>query len=218
MGPLPLPGPFRPPRQGPARQLVVFLHGLGADGHDLIDLSEALAPALPNAAFHSPHAPFPYDMAAFGRQWFSLREWTPAALANGADHAASRLHGYLDSLQLEYGLTARDIALVGFSQGGMMALHVGLRRPSPPAAIVGFSCALIAPERLAAEITGRPPVLLVHGGDDQVVPAVMMQRAHLALESAGVPVEILLRPGIGHGIDQPGIEAAAGHLAAAFGY
>ena len=164
------------PRYGPAsgqapKQLVVLLHGLGADGDDLISLAPYLAQVLPEAAFVSPHAPFPCDMAPFGRQWFSLQERTPEIMLGGVRMAAPILDGFLDAELEKAGLTAERLALVGFSQGTMMALHVGLRRAAAPSAIVGFSGALLAPELLPGEIVSRPPVVLIHGAADEVVPA-----------------------------------------------
>ncbi len=209
------------PRYGPAsgqapKQLVVLLHGLGADGNDLISLAPYFAQVLPEAAFVSPHAPFPCDMAPFGRQWFSLQERTLETMLGGVRMAAPILDGFLDAELEKAGLTAERLALVGFSQGTMMALHVGLRREAGPKAIVGFSGALLAPELLPEEIASRPPVLLVHGAADEVVPAQSLPAAVAALEANQVPVTQDLRPGLGHSIDERGLQLAMGFLAEAF--
>lgn len=209
------------PRYGPAsgqapKQLVVLLHGLGADGNDLISLAPYFAQVLPEAAFVSPHAPFPCDMAPFGRQWFSLQERTLETMLGGVRMAAPILDGFLDAELEKAGLTAERLALVGFSQGTMMALHVGLRREAGPKAIVGFSGALLAPELLPEEIASRPPVLLVHGAADEVVPAQSLPAAVAALEANQVPVTQELRPGLGHSIDERGLQLAMGFLAEAF--
>ncbi len=209
------------PRYGPAsgqapKQLVVLLHGLGADGNDLISLAPYFAQVLPEAAFVSPHAPFPCDMAPFGRQWFSLQERTLETILGGVRMAAPILDGFLDAELEKAGLTAERLALVGFSQGTMMALHVGLRREAGPKAIVGFSGALLAPELLPEEIASRPPVLLVHGAADEVVPAQSLPAAVAALEANQVPVTQDLRPGLGHSIDERGLQLAMGFLAEAF--
>jgi len=208
------------PRYGPAsgqapKQLVVLLHGLGADGDDLISLAPYLAQVLPEAAFVSPHAPFPCDMAPFGRQWFSLQERTPEIMLGGVRMAAPILDGFLDAELEKAGLTAERLALVGFSQGTMMALHVGLRRAAAPSAIVGFSGALLAPELLPGEIVSRPPVVLIHGAADEVVPAQSLPAAVAALEANQVPVTQELRPGLGHSIDERGLQLAMGFLAEA---
>ncbi len=209
------------PRYGPAsgqapKQLIVLLHGLGADGNDLISLAPYFAQVLPEAAFVSPHAPFPCDMAPFGRQWFSLQERTLETMLGGVRMAAPILDGFLGAELEKAGLTAERLALVGFSQGTMMALHVGLRREAGPKAIVAFSGALLAPELLPEEIASRPPVLLVHGAADEVVPAQSLPAAVAALEANQVPVTQELRPGLGHSIDERGLQLAMGFLTEAF--
>lgn len=211
--PIQLDGPRRDPQTGgKPEQLVVFLHGLGADGNDLIGLAPVLAPLFPNAAFVSPDAPWPCDMAPMGRQWFSLQSREPRALFMGAEGARGPLDAFLDQELERAGLDDSRLALFGFSQGCMMALHTALRRPRPIAGVLGFSGHLIAPERLAAEIKSRPPVLLVHGDADEIVPFGAMRAAEQALREAGVAVEAHARPGLGHGIDQVGLELAARFL------
>ena len=212
-----LDGPrLDPAGGGAARQLVVLLHGLGADGNDLIGLAPHLARGLPEAAFVSPDAPFPCDMAPFGRQWFSLQDRAPEAVLAGVRAAAPILDGFLDDELARLGLSDRQLALVGFSQGTMTALHVGLRRAEPCAQIVGFSGALVGPEDLEREIRSRPPVLLVHGQADDVVPFPALATAQTALAANQVPVEVHGRPELGHGIYQPGLELAAAALERAF--
>ena len=180
------------PRTGPAsgdrpKQLVVLCHGLGADGFDLIDIAAAWAHAVPDAAFIAPHAPFPCDLAPHGRQWFSVADRTPAVIEPQVRLAGRHLDGFIDDELSRLGLPAGAYALMGFSQGAMMALHVGLRRPIQPRAILAYSGALMAPERLAAEIAHRPPVLLVHGEDDEVVSSLRSREAEAALSQAGGP-------------------------------
>ncbi|MDF2097041.1 alpha/beta hydrolase [Aquibaculum arenosum] len=208
-----LTGPRHEPASGgKADSLVVFLHGLGADGNDLIGLAPVLAQLFPDTAFVSPDAPQPCDMAPMGRQWFSLQDRSPAAMLAGAETARTALDGFLNAEMERHGLAANRVALFGFSQGCMMALHTALRRPEPLAGVVGCSGHLIAPERLADDVTARPPVLLVHGEADEVVPFAAMGAAEQALRAAEVPVEAHARPGLGHGIDQPGLELAARFL------
>jgi phospholipase/carboxylesterase len=215
---LPLETHRRAPASGGApKQLVVLMHGVGADGADLIELAPMLAGALPDAEFLAPDAPFPCDMAPMGRQWFSLREMTMDEMLRGARAAEPILGAFLDQALEARGLGAGDLAVIGFSQGTMMALHALLRRPEAVAAIVGFSGLLIAPEVLPAEIKSRPPVLLVHGTADQVVPFQAMDAAKQALRATQVPVEAHHRPGVGHGIDPEGIMLALRHLQQAFG-
>lgn len=197
-----LSGPFRAPAAGGApRQLVVLLHGLGADGNDLIDLAPEFGRVLPHAAFVSPNAPEPFDMAPFGFQWFSLSDTGPAALLAGARKAAPVLNAFLDDILAQAGLDDGRMALLGFSQGCMMALHVGLRRAGAPAGILGYSGMLVGEEALAAEIRHRPPVRLVHGEADEIVPVAALAAAGAALKGVQVPVETFVRPGLPHGID-----------------
>jgi len=212
-----LDGPSRPAASGTTRQLIVLLHGLGADGNDLIGLAEPLAEDLPDTAFVAPDAPFACDMAPVGRQWFSLQEATPTALLAGARAAAGALDGFLDAQLQAHSMGDGSLAMIGFSQGGMMALHVGLRRAVPCASICGFSTLLVGAETLAEEIRARPPVLLVHGEMDPVVPFAAMGAAAEALAANEVPVAVLARPGLAHGIDPPGLGACLKHLGKAFG-
>jgi len=201
-----LDGPSVTPKGGGApRQLVVLLHGLGASGDDLIGLAPAWAPLLPEAEFLSPNAPFPCDMAPYGRQWFSLESRDPASILAGVRASAPILDAFLDQALAARGIEPSQLALVGFSQGTMMSLYVGLRRAAALAAIVGYSGVLVGPDLLAAELRSRPPVLLVHGDTDPVVPVRALPAAVKTLEGAGVAVEHLLRPGLGHGIDEEGL-------------
>lgn len=201
-----LSGPTAPAASGgQPRQLVVMLHGVGADGQDLIDLAPYFARDLPDAEFLSPDAPFPYDMAPYGRQWFSLSDRRPDAIAAGVRATAPLVNRYLDEELARRGLADHALAMIGFSQGTMMALHVALRRMAPCAAVLGYSGMLAAADDLADEITARPPVLLVHGERDDVVPASAMPLAAAALTASGVPVETHLQPQLGHGVDEAGI-------------
>lgn len=202
------------PRHGAApgdkpRALVVFLHGLGADGNDLISLAPLLEPLLPATAFVSPHAPEPCDMAPMGRQWFSLQDRDPDVLLEGVRRAEPVLNAFLDAELEKHGLSDDRLAVVGFSQGTMTALHTLLRRPRACAVLVGFSGALLKPEVLGEEIASRPPVLLVHGDADPVVPFEAMPAAREALDLNGVPVAAYQRPGLAHGIDQDGLQLCA---------
>ena len=202
-----LSGPSRPPLAGgKPRRLVILLHGLGADGNDLIGLQQYWARLVPDAEFVSPNAPFPCDMAAYGYQWFSVQDRTPAAMLAGVRAAAPILDAYIDEELQKRGLAEGDAALVGFSQGTMMSLFVGLRRERPLAGILGYSGRLIGPELLAGELRTRPPVLLVHGTEDPLVPFASMAAAETALKAAGVPVETLACPGIEHSIDPEGLQ------------
>jgi phospholipase/carboxylesterase len=201
-----LSGPSRPPASGgKPRRLVILLHGLGADGNDLIGLAPYWARLLPDAEFLSPNAPFPCDMAPYGYQWFSSQDRSPEAVLGGVRAAAPILDAFIDEALGERGLGSRELALVGFSQGTMMSLFVGMRRAEPVAGIVGFSGRLLAPELLAEELRSRPPVLLVHGTEDPLVPYSSLAAAETTLKAAGVPVETVTSVGIGHSINDQGL-------------
>ncbi|HZS63635.1 MAG TPA: dienelactone hydrolase family protein [Xanthobacteraceae bacterium] len=217
-----LDGPRLEPRSGNARQLVVLLHGYGADGDDLIDLGHAWQSLLPQAAFVSPHAPQPCAQAPAGRQWFKLTFRDSNERWTGVNAAAPELERFLESELTRRQLPPSALALVGFSQGTMMALHVGLRRAAAPAAIVGYSGVLAAPdnfnpESFAAQIRSRPPVLLVHGTEDDLIPATALFQTAQMLAALGVPAEWHLSPGVGHGIDPEGLRQGGEFLARCFG-
>ena len=214
-----LDGPRLEPRAGgTARQLVVFLHGYGADGNDLIDIGRAWQGLMPNAAFVSPHAPEPCGQAPTGRQWFPLTMRDPNERWLGVNKAAPILERFLDAELTRRQLAPSALALVGFSQGTMMALHVGLRRQIAPVAIVGYSGLLVVPpdpdpEKLAAEIKSRPPVLLIHGDKDDLIPVQALFHAAGGLSELDVPVEWHMSAGIGHGNDQEGLRHGGEFLA-----
>jgi phospholipase/carboxylesterase len=216
-----LDGPRLDPQSGAARQLVVFLHGYGADGNDLIDIGRAWQQLLPQAAFASPHAPEPCAQAPVGRQWFPLTMRDPSERWIGVKKAAPVLERFLDAELGRHNLPPSALALVGFSQGTMMALHVGLRRTTAPAAIVGYSGLLVTPpeselEAFAAEIKSRPPVLLVHGDRDELIPPQALFQATQGLSALGLSVEWHISPGIGHGIDAEGLRHGGEFLARRF--
>ena len=209
-----LNGPVVEPAAGGApEQVVIFLHGLGADGNDLIGLAPVFQRILPGALFVSPHAPFPCDMAPQGRQWFSIQDMDRL---DGVAKAAPFLDSFIDEILDTYGLGADRLALVGFSQGTMMSLHTGLRRAAAIAGILGYSGMLVGPENLAAEIASRPPVMLIHGDADPVVPFSCLGLAVEALAASGVDVGSHVCPGLGHGIDESGLKLGVEFLGRVF--
>ncbi|MSO69201.1 MAG: phospholipase [Alphaproteobacteria bacterium] len=202
-----LDGPELPPQSGgKARQLIVFLHGLGADGNDLIGLADHWAALLPNAHFASPHAPEPCDMAPMGRQWFSLQRRDEAALLNGVSRLAPLLNEYLDARLAALGLSAQSLALVGFSQGTMTSLYVAYRRPMGVGAVLGYSGRIIGAERLAEEARAKPPTMLIHGDADEIVPVGAIFEAAQALGAADIPAQWHISEDLGHGIAPDGLE------------
>lgn len=208
------------PRWGPAskaapKQLVVLCHGLGADGHDLIDLAPTWSHALPDALFISVDAPFPHE-SGFGRQWWSVADRSPAIMEAGVRRAAGYLNAFIDAELARLELPGDAYALMGFSQGAMTVLFTGLRRQHAPRAILAFSGALVAADSLTAELANRAPVLLVHGEADDVVPVHRSHDAEAALRAANVPVEAVYVPRLGHGIDDTGLSMGALTLQRAF--
>ena len=198
------------PASGAApRSMVILLHGYGSNGDDLIGLVPYWRNALPDTVFLSPNAPQPCPGAPGGRQWWPLTDFSPQARAAGVREAAPILDAYIDQQLAAYGLTEDRLALVGFSQGTMVALHVGPRRQRQLAAIVGYSGMLADPERLAAEARSKPPILLVHGDADPMVPVAALHRAAAELEPLGFEVTTHVSRGLGHSIDEPGLRLGA---------
>lgn len=189
--------------------LVVLVHGYGSNGGDLISLATMIQPALPNVDFVAPNAPSLLPHMADARMWWPIVSFSAVERAAGAAAAAPVLDAFLTNELNESGLTDDRLLLVGFSQGAMMALHVGLRRAKPLAGIIGISGALVAPDRLPAEIQSRPPVLLIHGTADDVVPFRSLDLATDALIAAEVNAETHVSPGVGHTVDPEGLAAAA---------
>lgn len=204
-----LDGPRWGPREpGPAQQLVVLCHGLGADGQDLIDLAPYWGRTMAHAAFAAPDAPEECDIGPFGRQWFSIGDRAPSHIAAGVAVARTALDGFIDAELARLGLAPDAYALMGFSQGAMTALYTGLRRTVAPRGVLAFSGALVAADRLG-EARVKPPVLIVHGEDDAVVPVERSRLAQTALEAGGFDVQALYCPRLGHGIDEAGLSAGA---------
>jgi phospholipase/carboxylesterase len=213
-----LSGPEFGPESGSApKQLVILLHGYGANGDDLIGLAPALAQVLPDAVFVSPNAPHPCAQNPFGGlQWFDVWQEDETDRLGQLRLASATVDGFIDAQLARFGLEDSRFALVGFSQGTMLSLHTGLRRAARLAGILGFSGRLESPELLADEITARPPVLLVHGEEDPLIPIDLMDKAAEVLKACDVKVETHRRPGLGHGIDPDAIRLGAAFLSSIF--
>ncbi|MES1989991.1 MAG: dienelactone hydrolase family protein [Pseudomonadota bacterium] len=205
-------GPVIGAASGTVRQLVILCHGYGADGNDLIGLAPYWQGLLPDADFISPNAPERCD-AGFGYQWFPITRLDPQELYRGVSSAAPVLDVLIDEELAKRGLDESNLALVGFSQGTMMALHVGLRRKRALACIIGFSGAMVGGEGLAAEIVSRPPVLMVHGDSDEMLPVSRMLEAVKVLGENGLSVQSHVLRGLGHGIDEAGLRLGGAFLA-----
>jgi phospholipase/carboxylesterase len=223
-----LSGPRLEPKSGRARQLVVFLHGYGADGNDLIALAQQWRALLPDAAFISPHAPDRCPATPTGRQWFALANRPPDDPRGAGDRwqgvlaARPKIDGFLDVELARLGLDDSKLALVGFSQGAMLAMHVGLRRAKAPAAILSYSGLLVGAEHLdeakAHNARGEPPpILLVHGDQDPMIPVEAMFIAANDFATAKIPCQWHLSLGVGHGIDGGALRHGELFLAKGFG-
>lgn len=195
------------PKDGHKPQNLVFLlHGIGANKDDLLPLGHEWSNTLPHTAFISPDAPFPYDMAPVGFQWFSIQNREPRIILSEIKNTAVILNRFIDEMCQKLSIAPGHFALAGFSQGAMMALHVGPRRKSSCAAILSYSGMIIEGDELKTEAVCKPPVLVMHGTEDQVVLPVHFDETVSILEKAGIQVEKHLRRGLGHGIDDKGVE------------
>ena len=213
----PLTGPHVEAQSGTAKSLVILIHGYGANGDDLIDIGNQLAPHFPDTAFSSPHAPEDCPMSPGGKQWFPLTH-NPGGFRpeeeywNGVTHSEDVLNNYIDAELERLNLDESQCVLLGFSQGTMMSLHVGLRRKKQLAGVIGFSGVLAGEDRLKDDIQSKPPVLIVHGEDDPVIPVEAVPRATKALRGVDIDAEWHIVAGLGHGIEQMGLMLAANFL------
>jgi len=212
----PLSGPRLPPQRGPATHLVVLCHGYGADGNDLIGLAPHWQRALPTVAFVAPNAPERCAGSPTGFQWFPISRLDPGEMQKGVESAAEMLNAFLDAELSRLQLSADRLALVGFSQGTMMSLHVGLKRVVKPAAIVGYSGMLARGTEMERLPPDTPPILLIHGDADPMIPPDAMFATAGMLGHAGACVQWHLAPGVGHGIDPVGLEMGGSFLGMAF--
>jgi phospholipase/carboxylesterase len=195
-----------PASGGKPKSLVVFLHGYGADGNDLIGIGRDWARALPHTAFVSPHAHQACAGAPMGRQWFGLTMRDPHEMKRGVAAAQPEIDRFLDAELKRHGLDESACALVGFSQGTMLALHAGPQRKHKLAGILGFSGLLADPAALKGGAIHRPPVMLIHGDRDDMIPVAAVFSAAQGLAAAEIPVEWHISTGIPHGIGPDGME------------
>lgn len=200
---------------GKGTSLVIFLHGYGANAQDLLGLADPLAPHMPNTVFVAPDAPEQCAGSPMGYQWFPI-PWIDGSseedAAAGMERAIADLNSYLDKVMTDEGIAADKTILFGFSQGTMMALHVAPRRADAVAGVVGFSGRLLSPETLEDEVVVKPPVLLVHGDQDDVVPPASLSEAGDALAAAGFEVFAHVMKGTAHGIAPDGLSVAAAFM------
>jgi phospholipase/carboxylesterase len=207
-----LSGPMLGPKEGEAKRVVVLLHGYGSDGNDLIALGSYWQPILPDALFVAPNAPHVCDINPMGYQWFPLEMDRAISRLTGGETARPVIKSFLEDVWRQTGFGPGQTILGGFSQGAMMALDVGLRLEEPLAGIVAFSGGVISPDEIGDHIKSKPPVCLIHGAEDDVVPVSMSVRGGEALKKAGVDVQVHVSPATGHSIAQDGLEVAGAFL------
>ncbi|MCV6824255.1 MULTISPECIES: alpha/beta hydrolase [Halocynthiibacter] len=211
----------RAPQSGTTKSMVVFLHGYGANGADLMGLADPLGPQLPDTVFVAPDAPDKIPGAPFGFQWFPI-PWidgsTEEAAGEGLLKASADLNAFLDEQLKEHSVKPENCIILGFSQGTMLALHVAVRRDEAVAGVVAFSGRLLVPERLEEEAVSKPPVILIHGDQDDVVPPQSLPEAGDALSVAGFEVYAHVMEGTGHGIAPDGLTAANHFMRQKLGY
>jgi phospholipase/carboxylesterase len=201
-----------PARGGKPDSLVIFLHGYGSNGADLIGLAPHWAEVLPATAFVSPNAIEPVPQAPDGYQWFAISNLDPYLMEQGARHAAQSVDRFIDRELEKYGLDESRLALVGFSQGTMMALHVALRREKPVAAVLGFSGVLVGARTLKEQMRSKPPVLLIHGDRDPTIPIPAMFDSAEALAASGHGAQWHISYGVPHSIGPDGLELGGAFL------
>ncbi|PKP78594.1 MAG: phospholipase [Alphaproteobacteria bacterium HGW-Alphaproteobacteria-3] len=206
----------RPAQSGKAEWLVVFLHGYGSSGADLMSFAGYWQPSMPDVAFVAPDGPTPTKDGGF--QWIGKRPAGDPKLYEDAVAAAPQLHAFIDAELFLENLDASRLALVGFSQGTVMALHLGLRRAVAPAAVLGYSGGLAGADKLKEEIVSKPPVMLVHGEQDALAPLYGMMTSVKALSEAGVACQGIPIPGLGHAVDANALIYGARFLLSAFAY
>lgn len=213
-----LNGPLLPPRSGrPATQAVILLHGYGADGSDLISLGQHWGQMLPDALFLAPNAPEPCAGSPFGFQWFPLNVDRIASRIEGAKNAAPMIREFLADLWAQTGIAPEHTILGGFSQGAMMALHVGTALEQELAGIIAFSGAFVPADGFGGEGLARPPVALIHGELDQVVDPDLSRQAATELSASGFEVSLHISPNTAHGIAPDGLDFATSFLRARLG-
>jgi phospholipase/carboxylesterase len=201
-----LSGPEAAPASGgPAKQLIIFVHGYGANGEDLISLSRYYAQVSPDAAFISPDAPYRCDGAPMSFQWYDVWMKDPAERLAAIRSTGEIFDNFVTGQLAVHGLSEDKLVLIGFSQGTMMSLFTAPRRENAIAGIVGYSGRMESPDTLKAEIRSKPPVVMVHGDSDELLAVSEMETAAATLRDCGVEIDTHIRPGLGHGIDEEGI-------------
>lgn len=207
-------GPIiEPSSENPPKQMIIFVHGYGADGNDLIGLANYFQSTLPEAIFLSPHAPEACSMNPSGYQWFDLTSTDPAVLWSKILVAADHLNEFIDSKLLEYNIAEENLALIGFSQGTMMSLHVSLRRKNTMAAVLGYSGRLIGADLLKDDLISKPSIYLIHGDQDPMVPYQESLTAEKVLKEYSIDIKTHISEHTQHSIAEDGLRIGVDFLA-----
>ena len=206
----------RPAASGTTGSVVIFLHGYGADGSDLMGLADPLAPNMPDTVFIAPDAPEKCMGNPMGFQWFPI-PWIDGSSeedsARGAALAEQDINAFIDQILEQEEIEPSQLMIVGFSQGTMMALQVLPKRDEPVAGLVAFSGRLLSPDSFAETVVSKPPVILIHGDQDDMVPPAHFHEAGEALEAAGFETYGHIMEGTGHGIANDGLSVALSFMA-----
>lgn len=206
-------GPIIEPSSGNSpTQMIIFVHGYGADGNDLIGLANYFQSTLPEAIFLSPHAPEACSMNPSGYQWFDLTSTDPAVLWSKILVAADHLNEFIDSKLLEYNIAEENLALIGFSQGTMMSLHVSLRRKNTMAAVLGYSGRLIGADLLKDDLISKPSIYLIHGDQDPMVPYQESLTAEKVLKEYSIDIKTHISEHTQHSIAEDGLRIGVDFL------
>ena len=208
----------RTPLEGAPKWLVLFVHGLGSNGKDLMTFADYWQKSMPDVAFAAPSAPAPCPDAPGGFQWMPRLPAGHPRMFPEVEAAAPTLETIIQDELAHVGLGADCLALVGFSQGTMLSLHVGLRQCIAPAAVLGYAGGMVGREHLADEITCKPPVMLVNGDADQMVPPAAQGAALETLQQAGVVAAGQVLPGLDHSVNADALILGARFLISAFDY
>lgn len=207
-------GPIIEPSSGNSpKQMIIFVHGYGADGNDLIGLANYFQSTLPEVIFLSPHAPEACSMNPSGYQWFDLTSTDPAVLWSKILVAADHLNEFIDSKLLEYNIAEENLALIGFSQGTMMSLHVSLRRKNTMAAVLGYSGRLIGADLLKDDLISKPSIYLIHGDQDPMVPYQDSLTAEKVLKEYSIDIKTHISEHTQHSIAEDGLRIGVDFLA-----
>ncbi len=204
-------------KNGSAVNAVIFLHGYGSDGKDLLSLGQEWQDQLPDTIFISPDAPTPCEQNPAGFQWFSLLNYQRDILRQGAISALKYVDHFIGHVEEKFSIPSQNIALVGFSQGTMLALHYAITTSRQHAAILGYSGTLLATDADISTPCKDTPICLIHGEQDMVVPASGSEDAYLTLQTHGfTDVSLHQIPMLGHGIDLIGLKTGIQFLRDSF--